>query len=122
MELLVSSCIYMVAPFLASLKSWISKHPAPLPRRRDKPSREIDFIDFFVQHAACGIQKASSVGGNRIVTTATTESYKKKARINRPSSGHRTWKQFQKLRVRHVSNLGISLFSFLICNLDFLFF
>ncbi|KAF2537987.1 hypothetical protein F2Q68_00022827 [Brassica cretica] len=31
--------LYMVAPFLASLKSWISKHPAPLPRRRDKPPR-----------------------------------------------------------------------------------
>nr|KJB73579.1 hypothetical protein B456_011G239400 [Gossypium raimondii] len=29
--------LYMVAPFLASLKSWISKHPSPLPPRPDLP-------------------------------------------------------------------------------------
>ncbi|KAK8987134.1 hypothetical protein V6N11_055447 [Hibiscus sabdariffa] len=33
--------LYMVAPFLASLKSWISKHPAPLPPRPDLPLKGI---------------------------------------------------------------------------------
>ncbi|KAJ4902489.1 mRNA-decapping enzyme subunit 2 [Raphanus sativus] len=33
--------LYMVAPFLASLKSWISKHPSPVARRLDKPIKAI---------------------------------------------------------------------------------
>ncbi|KAL4289515.1 hypothetical protein GQ457_14G022800 [Hibiscus cannabinus] len=33
--------LYMVAPFLASLKSWISKHPPPLPPRPDLPLKGI---------------------------------------------------------------------------------
>ncbi|KAF8055521.1 hypothetical protein N665_1292s0018 [Sinapis alba] len=66
--------LYMVAPFLASLKSWISKHPSPLPRRRDKPPRAL-----CVWNA-----KTSSGGGNGIVTTATTESYKKMPELDRP--------------------------------------
>ncbi|KAH6804884.1 decapping 2 [Perilla frutescens var. frutescens] len=31
--------LYMVAPFLASLKSWISKHPPPVAARYDKPRK-----------------------------------------------------------------------------------
>ncbi|KAL0735960.1 hypothetical protein Bca4012_012170 [Brassica carinata] len=69
--------LYMVAPFLASLKSWISKHPSPLPRRRDKPPR-----------ARCVWNaKTSSSGGNGTVTTAaTTESYTKKPELDRPKN------------------------------------
>ncbi|GMI80615.1 TRIDENT, decapping 2, INCREASED TRANSGENE SILENCING 1 [Hibiscus trionum] len=33
--------LYMVAPFLASLKSWISKHPSPLPPRPDLPLKGV---------------------------------------------------------------------------------
>ncbi|RID42173.1 hypothetical protein BRARA_J02081 [Brassica rapa] len=62
--------LYMVAPFLASLKSWISKHPAPRPRRRDKPLRAL-----CVWNA-----KTSSGGGNG----TATESYNKKPEVNRP--------------------------------------
>ncbi|VVA97002.1 unnamed protein product [Arabis nemorensis] len=32
--------LYMVAPFLASLKSWISRHPSPVARRHDRPLKE----------------------------------------------------------------------------------
>ncbi|CAN7068296.1 hypothetical protein IGI04_041501 [Brassica rapa subsp. trilocularis] len=62
--------LYMVAPFLASLKSWISKHPAPRPRRRDKPLRAL-----CVWNA-----KTSSGGGNG----TATERYNKKPEVNRP--------------------------------------
>ncbi|CAN7016746.1 unnamed protein product [Brassica oleracea var. botrytis] len=33
--------LYMVAPFLANLKSWISKHPSSVARRREKPLKSI---------------------------------------------------------------------------------
>ncbi|XP_010558755.1 PREDICTED: mRNA-decapping enzyme subunit 2-like [Tarenaya hassleriana] len=33
--------LYMVAPFLASLKSWISKHPPPVTRRLDVPLKAL---------------------------------------------------------------------------------
>ncbi|KAL8538596.1 hypothetical protein ACS0TY_000567 [Phlomoides rotata] len=33
--------LYMVAPFLASLKSWISMHPPPVAPRPDKPARGV---------------------------------------------------------------------------------
>ncbi|XVE68904.1 hypothetical protein DITRI_Ditri09bG0106900 [Diplodiscus trichospermus] len=33
--------LYMVAPFLASLRSWISKHPPPMPPRPDLPLKGI---------------------------------------------------------------------------------
>ncbi|KAF8118117.1 hypothetical protein N665_0006s0116 [Sinapis alba] len=57
--------LYMVAPFLASLKSWISKHPAPVARRPDKPLRALSVWN----------AKTSIGGGNG---TTTTESYNKK--------------------------------------------
>ncbi|KAJ4908430.1 mRNA-decapping enzyme subunit 2 [Raphanus sativus] len=56
--------LYMVAPFLASLKSWISKHPSPVARRPDKPLRALSVWN----------AKTSSGGGNG----TTTESYNKK--------------------------------------------
>ncbi|KAJ0243440.1 mRNA-decapping enzyme subunit 2 [Hirschfeldia incana] len=79
--------LYMVAPFLASLKSWISKHPSPLPRIRDKPPR-----------ARCVWNaETSSGGGNGTATTATTENYNRKPVLNwrkdtEPGSSFRRFK------------------------------
>ncbi|CAF1884316.1 hypothetical protein Bca4012_047814 [Brassica carinata] len=62
--------LYMVAPFLGSLKSWISKHPAPVKRRSDKPLRALSVWN----------ARTISTGGNgtTTTTTTTTESYNKK--------------------------------------------
>ncbi|CAH2072839.1 unnamed protein product [Thlaspi arvense] len=63
--------LYMVAPFLSKLKSWISKHPAPVARRPDKPVKALSVWN----------AKTSSGGGNG---TATTESYNKKPEPDQP--------------------------------------
>ncbi|CAA7031520.1 unnamed protein product [Microthlaspi erraticum] len=80
--------LYMVAPFLASLKSWISKHPPRVARRPDKPLKAL-----WVYNAR------TSVGGNGTATatataiatattiataTRTTESNNKKPEVERP--------------------------------------
>ncbi|KAL0843047.1 hypothetical protein Bca101_016292 [Brassica carinata] len=59
--------LYMVAPFLASLKSWISKHPVPVARRPDKPLRALSVWN-----------AKTNIGGGNGTTTTTTESYNKK--------------------------------------------
>ncbi|KAL7109787.1 hypothetical protein ACP275_06G197000 [Erythranthe tilingii] len=50
--------LYMVAPFLASLKSWISVHPPPVAPRFDKPLKGISVWNV----------KNSSSGGSSITT------------------------------------------------------
>ncbi|XP_038992162.1 mRNA-decapping enzyme subunit 2-like [Hibiscus syriacus] len=49
--------LYMVAPFLASLKSWISKHPSPLPPRPDLPLKGVSIWK----------AKNTSVGSNSMI-------------------------------------------------------
>ncbi|TYI62453.1 hypothetical protein E1A91_D10G245100v1 [Gossypium mustelinum] len=49
--------LYMVAPFLASLKSWISKHPSPLPPRPDLPLKGVSIWK----------AKNSSIGSNSMI-------------------------------------------------------
>ncbi|TYG51466.1 hypothetical protein ES288_D10G259800v1 [Gossypium darwinii] len=49
--------LYMVAPFLASLKSWISKHPSPLPPRPDLPLKGVSIWK----------AKNSSTGSNSMI-------------------------------------------------------
>uniref|UniRef100_A0A0D3B0Z3 mRNA decapping protein 2 Box A domain-containing protein n=2 Tax=Brassica oleracea var. oleracea TaxID=109376 RepID=A0A0D3B0Z3_BRAOL len=69
--------LYMVAPFLASLKSWISKHPAPVARRPDKPLRALSVWN-----------AKTSIGGGNGTTTTTTESYNKKPEEQDTISGN----------------------------------
>ncbi|KAG7602129.1 mRNA decapping protein 2 Box A domain [Arabidopsis thaliana x Arabidopsis arenosa] len=59
--------LYMVAPFLSSLKSWILKHPSPVARRPNKPLK-----------ALCVWNARTSVGGNG---TATVESQNRKSEL-----------------------------------------
>ncbi|XP_010492118.1 PREDICTED: mRNA-decapping enzyme subunit 2 isoform X2 [Camelina sativa] len=59
--------LYMVAPFLSSLKSWILKHPSPVARRPNKPLK-----------ALCVWNARTIVGGNG---TATVESHNRKPEV-----------------------------------------
>ncbi|CAE6099562.1 unnamed protein product [Arabidopsis arenosa] len=59
--------LYMVAPFLSSLKSWILKHPSPVARRHNKPLK-----------ALCVWNARTSLGGNG---TATVESNNRKPEL-----------------------------------------
>ncbi|CAN6831221.1 unnamed protein product [Brassica oleracea] len=58
--------LYMVAPFLANLKSWISKHPSSVARRREKPLKSI------------------CVWNAKTTTTKTERSYNKRASKQSP--------------------------------------
>ncbi|XP_022134263.1 mRNA-decapping enzyme subunit 2-like [Momordica charantia] len=61
--------LYMVAPFLASLRSWISTHQSPVARNSDVPIRGLTIWK----------AKNSSIGSS---TTVTTESQVSKPEVN----------------------------------------
>jgi mRNA-decapping enzyme subunit 2 len=47
--------LYMVAPFLSSLKSWILKHPSPVARRPNKPLKGLtSFSQAFIKREVFG--------------------------------------------------------------------
>ncbi|OMO87055.1 hypothetical protein CCACVL1_09288 [Corchorus capsularis] len=67
--------LYMVAPFLASLKSWIAKHPPPLPPRPDLPLKGICMWK----------AKNSSIGNNSVIVES--QSIKPASDANPPDNG-----------------------------------
>ncbi|XP_073130691.1 mRNA-decapping enzyme subunit 2 [Henckelia pumila] len=66
--------LYMVAPFLASLKSWISLHPPPIAPRSDRPTKGIT------------VWKAKSGSTGSSTTTAENQPNKAVADMNLPDS------------------------------------
>ncbi|KHG16783.1 mRNA decapping complex subunit 2 [Gossypium arboreum] len=62
--------LYMVAPFLASLKSWISKHPSPLPPRPDLPLKGVSIWK----------AKNSSIGSNSMIVESQSNKLQSDAR------------------------------------------
>ncbi|XVF75544.1 hypothetical protein PTKIN_Ptkin13bG0195900 [Pterospermum kingtungense] len=76
--------LYMVAPFLASLKSWISKHPPPIPPRRDLPLKGI----------CVWKAKNSSIGSNSMIVESQSTKFASDA--NLPDTGPgKSFRNFQ---------------------------
>lgn len=76
--------LYMVAPFLASLKSWISLHPPPIAPRSDRPTKGIT------------VWKAKSGSTGSSSTTAENQPNKAVADMNLSDSRHgRSFRNFQ---------------------------
>ncbi|KAL1188922.1 mRNA-decapping enzyme subunit 2 [Cardamine amara subsp. amara] len=70
--------LYMVAPFLASLKSWISKHPSPVARRPNMPRKALCVWN---ARTSVGVNGAATVENHNRKTelgTATMENHNRK--------------------------------------------
>ncbi|CAA7031498.1 unnamed protein product [Microthlaspi erraticum] len=76
--------LYMVAPFLASLKSWISKHPPRVARRPDKPLKALWVYNARTSVGGNGTATATATAIATTTATATTESNNKKPEVERP--------------------------------------
>jgi mRNA-decapping enzyme subunit 2 len=76
--------LYMVAPFLASLKSWISKHPPRVARRPDKPLKALWVYNARTSVGGNGTATVTAIAIATTTATATTESNNKKPEVERP--------------------------------------
>ncbi|XVF23632.1 hypothetical protein REPUB_Repub13aG0056000 [Reevesia pubescens] len=69
--------LYMVAPFLASLKSWISKHPSPIAPRPDLPLKGVCMWK----------AKNSSIGSNSMIVESQSHKLASDANPPPPDTG-----------------------------------
>ncbi|KZV41369.1 Decapping 2 isoform 1, partial [Dorcoceras hygrometricum] len=76
--------LYMVAPFLASLKSWISLHPPPIAPRSDRPMK--------------GLTVWKAKGGSTGSSTTTAENQPNKAVADMNPSDSRPGRSFRNFQ------------------------